>query len=192
MQHKDLTGYKLFLSAIGGFFLDCIGGWDNEIAFLLCLIGVDIFTGILKAVKQKSLSSTSMRDGLFKKSIIILIIVLAVRGDFVIKDFFGHPIMWNDHELYLRTAFCLWFMLEELISVIENADVLGVPLPKWLKDVLIQVNDNINETTPTQIIEFIKKIFGGKVDDKTEDSGNDNTLIDDKEQASDDSQNLDK
>ena len=110
----------------------------------------------------------------------------------VIQDFFGHPIMWNNHELYLRTAFLLWFMLEELISVIENADILGVPLPKWLKSILIQVNDNINETTPTQITEFIKKIFGGKTDDKTEDSGNDNTLIDDTEHASDDSQSLDK
>ena len=190
MQHKDLTGYKLFLSAIGGFFLDCIGGWDNEMAFLLCLIGVDIFTGILKAIKQKSLSSTSMRDGLFKKSIIILIIVLAVRGDLVIKDFFGHPIMWNDHELYLRTAFCLWFMLEELISIVENCAILNVPLPRWLRDILLQVNDGINATTPTQVISIAKKLFGNKTNSTgiteetgSEDSGSDNTLLEDSTNA---------
>lgn len=181
MQHKDLTGYKIFFSAVGGFFLDCVGGWDNELAFLLSLIAVDILSGILKAIKTKKLSSTLMREGLFKKSMIILIIVLAVRGDLVIQDFFGHPIMWNNHALYLRTAFCLWFMLEELLSLVENCSELGVPLPRWLKDILLQVNDGINATTPTQIISLAKKIFnqkGDKSDDTaSEDSGSDNTLL---------------
>ena len=179
MGHKDITGFKLGISIIGGFLLDCLGGWDNQLALVVSLIGVDIFSGLLKAIKTKTLSSTTMREGLFKKSIIILIIALAVRGDMVIQDFFGHPIMWNNHALYLRTAFLLWFMLEELISVIENADVLGVPLPKWLKAILVQINDNINETTPTQITDFLKKTFNKEDKSSKEDSGNDNTLLED-------------
>ena len=97
--------------------------------------------------------------------------------------------MFNNHELYLRTAFCLWFILEELISVIENCSIIGVPLPKWLRSVLIQVNDGINETTPTQLLAVLKKLFVNKSEgitqpdnnntetDKAEDSGTDNTLI---------------
>lgn len=187
MQHKDFTGYKLFLSTIGGFFLDCVGGWDNELAFLVSLVFVDIFSGILKAIKTKTLSSTLMREGLFKKAMIILIVALSVRGDLVIKDFFGHPIMWNEHELYLRTAFCLWFILEELLSIVENCAVLNVPLPKWLRDVLLQVNDSINATTPTQIASLLKKLFSGKLESSSdegsdaEDSGSDNTLLEESE-----------
>ena len=185
MVHKDFTGVKLGIAVFGGFILDCLGGWDNELALLVWLIGVDIFSGILKAVKQKNLSSTAMREGLFKKAMIILIVALSVRGDMVIQDFFGHPIMWGDHELYLRTCFLLYFILEELLSITENASILGVPLPRWLREVLLQVDSNINETTPTQITELLKKIFGKGSDDKTEDSGNDNTLLesDDEEQS---------
>lgn len=185
-MQKDYTGVKLIISIIGGFLLDCIGGWDNQLAFLITLITVDILTGILKAAKQKMLSSTAMREGLCKKAIIVLIIAIAVRGDEIILDYFGHPIMFDNHELYLRTAFIFWFSLEELMSLCENCAVLNVPLPKWLKGVLIQINDSINNSTPTQIIDNIKKLTGkntGKTeesateDNNTEDSGNINTLL---------------
>lgn len=190
MQHKDFTGYKLGISVIGGFILDCLGGWDNMLALVFMLVVVDTISGVLKAIKTKTLSSTQMREGLFKKAMIVFIIMLAVEGDKVIIDFWGKPIMWNNHELYLRTAFCLWFILEELISVIENCSVIGVPLPKWLRDILIQVNDGINETTPTQIVSMAKKLFGNKPEgnaqpehkvesDPVEDSGTDNTLLED-------------
>lgn len=186
MVHKDFTGIKLGASIVGGFLLDCLGGWDDLLALIVWLIGVDIISGIIKAVKQKSLNSTAMRDGLFKKGLIILIICLAVRGDTAINSALGHPIMWGDHELYLRTAFCLWFCLEECLSIIENVEFIGVPLPRWLREVLLQVDSNINETTPTQITALLKKIFGKGSDDKTEDSGNDNTLLEsDKDEQSD-------
>ena len=184
MVQKDYTGVKLGVSVIGGFLLDCIGGWDHQLAFLISLITVDIITGILKAAKQKTLSSTAMREGLCKKAIIVLIIAIAVRGDEIILDYFGHPIMFDDHQLYLRTAFIFWFSLEELMSLCENCAVLNVPLPKWLKGVLIQINDSINNSTPTQIIGSIKKITGKNTDNvegndntSAEDSGNSNTLL---------------
>lgn len=189
MKAKNFTGYKLGISVVCGFILDCLGGWDNMLAMVFMLVLVDTISGVLKAIKTKTLSSTHMREGLFKKAMLFFIIMLAVEGDKVIIDFWGRPLMFNSHEIYLRTAFCLWFILEELISVIENCSIIGVPLPKWLRSVLIQVNDGINETTPTQLLAVLKKLFVNKSEgiaqpdnnntetDKAEDSGTDNTLI---------------
>ena len=41
----------------------------------------------------------------------------------------------------LRTALIFWYIGNEGISLIENAVVLGVPVPDFLKNALIQVKN---------------------------------------------------
>lgn len=194
---KNYTSHKFIFSIIGGFMLDLFGGWDNLLAFLVMLVVADTLSGVFKAIKNKELSSEAMRVGLFKKAMIALICAIAVQADKVVYDYFGHAILLHfdgkEYELYIRTAFILWFCLEESISLLENTAQLGLPIPKWLKAILVAIDSGIQSTTPSQIVELLEKSFkikigdGSKIEEKTEqkddgaaleDSGNDNTSLD--------------
>ena len=194
---KDYTSHKFIFSIIGGFMLDIIGGWDNLMAFLVMLVIADTISGVFKAIKTKTLSSEAMRTGLFKKAMIALIVAVAVQADKIVLDYCGHPILFhfnnNTYNIYVRDSFILWFCLEEAISLTENSAQLGLPLPKWLKAILVAIDSGIQSTTPSQIVDLLEKSFkikigdGSKIEEKTEqkadgaaseDSGNDNTSLD--------------
>ena len=161
---KDYTSHKVIFSIIGGFML---GGWDNLMAFLVMLVVADTISGVFKAIKTKTLSSEAMRVGLFKKAMIVLIVGIAVQADKVVLDYCGHPILLHfdgkDYELYVRTAFILWFCLEEAISLLENTAQLGLPIPNWLKAILVAIDNGIQSTTPSQIVELLEKSFKSKI-----------------------------
>ena len=133
-----------------------------------------------------------------------------VVTDKVVLDYCGHPILLHfdgkNYELYVRSAFILWFCLEEAISLLENTAQLGLPIPNWLKAILVAIDSGIQSTTPSQIVELLEKSFKIKIGagtiasedgtdtehkpEKTEaenqkedgaaseDSGNDNTSLD--------------
>lgn len=166
---KDYTSHKVIFSVVGGFILDLLGGWDNLLSFLVLLVIVDTISGTFKAIKQKQLSSEAMRIGLFKKAMIALICAVAVQADKVVLDACGHPILFhfNDatYTIFIRDCFVLWFCLEEAISIVENCAQLGVPLPKWVKSILVAIDSGIQSTTPTQIVAFLEKYFKIRIGD---------------------------
>ena len=56
-------------------------------------------------------------------------------------------------------------MLEELVSVLENAAKMGLPVPSWLRSVLQQVSDVANSSTPKVITEWLHDKLGLSIDD---------------------------
>lgn len=102
-----------------------LGGWDEAVITLLIFMGVDFITGLIvggvfhKSGKTEtgSLESRAGFKGLCKKCCIILLIVVANRLDMQIG------------ASYVRDAVCIAFILNELISIIENIGLMGVPIP---------------------------------------------------------------
>lgn len=107
-------------SAIAGLF----GGWDVSMVTLLLFMGIDYITGLAVAASGKSpksgtgrLSSKIGWRGLAKKCVSLLLVLVAVRLDITLGT------------SYIRDAVCIAFTVNELISITENAGLLGVPLP---------------------------------------------------------------
>lgn len=168
-MEKGLTVVKGIIAVIGGLIATALGGVDSLLILLIQLIFFDIITGVVKAIHNKKLSSREMFWGIIKKMLIFVIIVISVRIDNVILEYIKTPIQINGYEVYLRTGFILYFCLEEIISLLENLCDIGVPFPKWLRGILKQVESTASgETTPTVIVEWIKKVLGIDVKDKKE------------------------
>lgn len=91
---------------------------------LLIVMGLDLVSGILYAVKQRDLSSKVMYDGLLRKSAVLLI-VLAV---YVFDREYASAI-----KLEIANATVFAFTVREILSILENASRLGVPIPRWLQ-----------------------------------------------------------
>lgn len=92
---------------------------------------VDYLTGVLVAVYQIKLSSTIGFHGIAKKIVIFCLVAIAHVVDAKIIQ----------NGSVVRTAVIFFYINNEGISVLENASVLGLPVPKKLKDVLEQIKD---------------------------------------------------
>ena len=114
---------------VGGLIAGLFGGWDAAMLSLLIFMGIDYITGLIVAASGKSLKSDNGGlsskigwRGLLKKGVVLLLVVVAVRLDVMLGT------------SYVRDAVCIGFCCNELLSIIENAGLLGVPLPVALKN----------------------------------------------------------
>ncbi len=128
---------------VGGFIATLLGGWDSAMITLVIFMAIDFTTGMIAAALGKSkhswtgrLSSKAGWYGLAKKFCTLLIIVAAVRIDILIGT------------TYVRDATCIGFCVNELLSIIENTSLMGVPYPDAIKkaiDVLQKKAGKMNE-----------------------------------------------
>ena len=166
---KYFLQVKIILSTVLSFITAHLGGYDSVLSLLVLLIVSDLFTGMTFAIMQKKLSSTELRNGLLRKLIIFLSIFIAYKVDLCIIEFNGSPISIGSVDLSIRTLFIVYSCLEECISLLENLANIGVPFPKWLKDILIQVSDYVNDSAPKELLNLVKKILANKFGYKSKD-----------------------
>ncbi len=104
------------------------GGWTQPMTVLCILMALDYASGVAVAlVFQRSpktatggASSAVGFKGLLRKLFLILIVAAAYQIDKVIGT------------NYLRDAVAIAFIANEALSLIENAGLMGVPIPKVL------------------------------------------------------------
>ena len=120
----------VLLGGLGGFLF---GDWDLPLKILLTSMVLDYVSGMLKAFYLGEVSSRVGYKGLIKKVGILFTIVVANLTDIVL----GLTIF--------RSAICMFFCMNELISVLENIAALGVPIPDILSDRLIQTKGDLND-----------------------------------------------
>lgn len=110
----------------GSLIASALGGWDSALITLLIFMAVDYVTGLIVAgvfhnsPKSESglLESKAGLKGLFRKGMVLVIVLIAARLDVVIG------------ADYIRNAVCITFICNETISIIENAGLMGVPIPE--------------------------------------------------------------
>lgn len=101
------------------------GGWDGCIATLVILMGIDYITGLLvagvfhasKKSKNGSLESRAGFKGLCRKGVTMLIVLIAAMLERV------------SGVGFIRDAVVIAYIASELISITENAGLMGVPIP---------------------------------------------------------------
>lgn len=125
MKEAICTGLGIVGSLIAGLF----GGWDTSIRALLIFMAVDYLMGLAcagifrKSPKTASggLQSKAGWKGLCRKVATLALVIVAAQLDAVLQT------------SYIRDAVCIAFMVNELISMIENVGLMGVNFPEPLK-----------------------------------------------------------
>lgn len=120
------------IGGIGGFLF---GKWDLPLQILLTSMALDYVSGMLKAFYLGDVSSKKGYKGLIKKVGILFTIVVANLTDLIL----GLTIF--------RSAICMFFCMNELISILENIAALGVPIPEILTDKLMQTQTKGDDIT---------------------------------------------
>ena len=137
---------KIFIlsgvACVGAAIASLFGGWNGAMTTLVILMFIDYVTGIIVAgvfhnspkCSGGALSSAVGFKGICRKFVILLIVVVACRVDLLL-----------DTNI-IRDATCIGFCANELVSITENAGLMGIPLPRKLVEaieVLRGDNDNV-------------------------------------------------
>lgn len=120
---------KAFICAvtgtIGGAIASLFGGWDAAMVTLIICMGVDYVSGLVVAGvfhKSKKSASGALESragwkGLCRKGMTLLIVLIAARLDLMIST------------NYIRDAVIIGFVANEVLSITENAGLMGLPMP---------------------------------------------------------------
>lgn len=123
MNIKDIL--LTVIGTIGGFISWLFGGWSTAMITLIVFMAVDYLTGLIVAgVFKKSkksdsgaLESRAGFKGLCKKGVILLVVLVAAQLDLLTGSNF------------IRDAVIIAFVANEALSIVENAGLMGIPIP---------------------------------------------------------------
>lgn len=113
------------IGVVGSFVASLFGGWDAALMTLVIFMGIDYVTGLIVAgvfhnsekTANGALESRAGWKGLCRKGVTLLVVLVACRLDLVMGSNF------------IRDAVVIAFIANETISIIENAGLMGIPIP---------------------------------------------------------------
>ncbi|EOO23617.1 toxin secretion/phage lysis holin [Bacillus cereus VD133] len=120
MDRMDIL-MKVFIATFGGFCGYFLGGWDAVLKILVTMAIVDYITGVIAAGYNGKLKSKVGFKGIAKKVVLFLLVGVAAQLDTAIGS-----------NSAIREATIFFFMGNELLSILENAGRMGIPLPQVL------------------------------------------------------------
>lgn len=140
-----MKGY--FMTAIGivgSFIASLFGGWDTALTTLVIFMGIDYVTGLIVAgvfhnsgkTESGALESRAGWKGLCRKGMTLLIVLIACRLDLIMNTNF------------VRDAVVIGYIANETISIVENAGLMGLPIPSAITkaiEVLTKKNEKEGE-----------------------------------------------
>lgn len=102
------------------------GGWSEALTTLLICMVIDYITGLVVAgvfhnspkSETGALESNAGLKGLFRKAAMLLFVLIGHRLDVAVGT------------TYIRDAVCIAFIANEVLSLVENAGLMGVPIPE--------------------------------------------------------------
>lgn len=117
---------------VGSFLASLFGGWDAALTTLILFMGIDYLTGLIVAgvfhnsgkTENGSLESRAGWKGLCRKGVTLLIVLIGCRLDLVMETNF------------IRDGVVIAFIANETISIIENAGLMGIPIPSVITNAI--------------------------------------------------------
>ena len=127
------TGFGIISATVSA----ALGGWDTALMALVVFMAVDYISGSLVALVFHNSRKTESGcynsgygfKGLCKKCLMLLFVAVAVQADRILEI------------NYLRDAVCLAFCANEILSIVENLGLAGIPLPDAVRKALEQLRD---------------------------------------------------
>lgn len=119
----------------GGAISQAFGGWDSAMMTLLIFMAIDYLSGLIVAgvfhssdkSETGTLNSAACWQGLLKKGMTLVIVLVAARLDIVLGTAF------------VRDAVVIAYVVNETISIIENAGLMGLPVPDVIMSAIEQL-----------------------------------------------------
>ena len=122
---RNSTILSGIIGVIGAAFTTLFGGWTAGMTTLVLFMAIDYISGLIVAgvfrnsnkSESGALESKAGWKGLARKCMTLFFVLIAYRLDLLLNT------------NYIRDAVVIGFCANELISIVENAGLMGLPLP---------------------------------------------------------------
>ena len=130
------------IGVVGSFIASLFGGWTASLTTLLIFMMIDYVSGLIVAgvfhnspkTETGALESRAGFKGLIRKFMILLFVLIGYRLDVAVGT------------TYIKDAVCIAFIANELLSIVENAGLMGIPIPAVITNAIdILKKKEINE-----------------------------------------------
>lgn len=130
--------HTIILSVIISFLSYCFGVVTPQLELLIWTISLDIFVGVLASFINPNLmfNSRKMFKGVAKKIVLMTLVCLAHQLDHMMGT-----------EM-IASSSCYFFIVNEVMSILENACKCGLDVPPIIKNSLEQLkgmNNDVNK-----------------------------------------------
>lgn len=120
------------IGIVGAAVSTIFGGWSEALTTLLICMAIDYITGLVVAgvfhnspkTATGALESNAGLKGLFRKAAMLLFVLIGHRLDVAVGT------------TYIRDAVCIAFIANEVLSLVENAGLMGVPIPEVITNAI--------------------------------------------------------
>ena len=161
-----LSAGEIAIGVIFGFVAQIYGGWSEGMTLLVIAMAIDYVSGLIvaavfhasKKTENGGLESRAGWKGLVRKGMTLAIVLIAARLDIMLGTTF------------IRDAVVIGFLSNEVISIIENAGLMGLPIPQSVVNMI-----DLLKTKEDEAAEHIKPVKPEEIEPE-EDPGTNNTI----------------
>lgn len=134
-------GLAVTLAAFGAYFQQLMA----PIVMLLVVMVLDYISGVAAACVNRELCSRTGVVGIIKKVCYLLIVAVGIFIDYII--FLAGEQMGMDLTGYYLVALVIivWLIINECISILENAAHMGLPVPGFVGKLLERLKTKTEE-----------------------------------------------
>lgn len=143
----NITAIKAAVAAVTGA-LTGLWGWMGwlVVGWIVCMV-LDYITGSAAAAKGGAWSSAKAREGIWHKTGMIVVVIVAAGADLLLATVLAHlPVIQLPMEFsgLICPVVMVWYTITELGSMAENAAEMGAPVPSWLLSLLEVAQDAVD------------------------------------------------
>lgn len=153
MKREYVIAIQGALALVGAFLSDKLGILFQVLCILLGMMVIDYLTGMW-ASKVEAIdhpgdtsygwSSKKGAKGILKKVAYLCVIAVALVVDYVLVTFSGKLGFQMPNTAFFGLLVTIWYLLNELLSIIENAGRMNAPVPEWLQKYIAVLKDKID------------------------------------------------
>lgn len=152
-MNKYVLATQAVLTAVGAWISAKLGILGPVLIILLIMMVLDYITGMLAAKeeaiehpndKRYGWSSKKGAQGIIKKVGYLCIIAVAMVVDYIILHVATAIGVAVSAKAFFALLVAVWYVLNELLSIIENAGRMGAQVPEWLRKYIAVLKETLD------------------------------------------------
>lgn len=148
MDMNDLRIVKAFFIGLFAFISSALGAMAIPVYIMIAMSLTDYVTGLIAAPRRGQIIDSKIAlYGVIKKVAIWLLVyvgwIIDILLDYMIKQF-GVGIQIN---FLVAAIVAVWLSINEIISVLENINDIGAPVPKFMADIMKYLKTEVEDIT---------------------------------------------
>ena len=117
------------------------------ILVLIAVMLIDYITGLTSAYRNGELKSKTGLIGILKKVSYLVLVAVGGVVDYLICSGLATAGFDFGVTYCCGLIVCVWLIINELISILENLSELGTPIPKFLVNIVHRLKDSVDDDT---------------------------------------------